>query len=318
VFVVDKLIFIQVVPSDFYFLWQIEVQIVNFRKFNVSNKMEVLVSFRDEKELKSWYELRQKYSEVKFFFYQNLTPNISLYIPQLRPQSLKRHKFNKEAVYFYHDSDIIFQKLPDFEGLITGNICWQSNCSHYLDYAYLNTKEIEGNIQNHEGINKMAEIGGITLEDIQSYTGKTGGAQTILRNLDGEFWEDVENQSIKIREAFTHINSGNTNSSSINTKYFPSEDMGFQSWCADMWALNFSQWKRRIVTNVSDELEFSWATDDIDNYYRKNIFHNAGALKESDIFYKADYMHKSPIGDKFLRYNLEKASSKYVEAIWEV
>lgn len=309
-----ELIFIQVVPDDLYFQWQIEVQIVNFRKFEISKNMEILICHRNNPDnLKAWKKIQEKYPEVKFFFYKNDSPHIGLYIPVLRPHTLKKHKFNKKVVYFYHDSDIIFNYLPDFDKLIKGNICWQSDCSSYLDYDYLRTKEIQGNIPEHEAIQKLADIGCIPIEIIQSYNKKTGGAQTILRNLDAAFWEDVERMCVEIRKTFSFGQEG-----SVNTKYFSSEVEGFQSWCADMWALNFAQWRKGMVTNVTKELDFSWATDNIDTYNKKPIFHNAGATRGGPIFYKGEWINKSPIGQDLPLPADDSASRKYVEAILEV
>lgn len=317
----ENLTFLQVVPIDQYFLWQIEVQIVNFRKFGVSDRMEIVVWYpqRRSAEIDSWMKIQEKYPETKFFFYPDEGVNLGLYISQLRPHSLKKHFKQhadrlKDKVFFYHDSDIIFRELPDFEKLLGSDICWQSDCSHYLDYNYLRTKEKQGNIPKHEAIQLLADIGGITVETIKSYTGKTGGAQTILRNLDSEFWEDVERQCIEIRTKFSyHIEN------SVNKKYFENESKGFQSWCADMWALNFAQWKRGMVTDTTPLLDFSWASDSYDTYLKKPIFHNAGALPTNrDVFYKGAWINKSPIGEDIPLPAENKASRAYVLAIKEV
>jgi hypothetical protein len=82
------------------------------------------------------------------------------------------------------DSDVIFRELPDFQTLLKDDICWQSDTSSYLDYNYLIAKEKQGNIPDNLAVKKMAEIGEITPEIIQSYMGKTGGAQYLLKHID--------------------------------------------------------------------------------------------------------------------------------------
>jgi len=320
------MIFISAQPWDFYFTWQIEVQIVNFRKFGISDKMHVLVwypnpdTINDKVDLQYWDKLVDKYPEVKFFFYKDkgLTlEEFHLYIPQLRPQILAKHfdehpELSNEVI-FYHDSDIIFNYLPDFSYLGQGEINWQSDTSSYLDYNYLRAKERQGGIPEHEAIGKLASIGNVTVDIIKSYTGKTGGAQYILKGVDGDFWRDVERQVIEIRKAFSFGCSD-----SFNKKYFVSESAGFQSWCADMWAVNMALWSRGKITDVIPELDFSWATDSADTYKRKPIYHNAGATgKQSNIFYKGNWIHKSPLG-KVHKVIPTNASYYYVQAILEV
>lgn len=313
------MIYLSCQPIDSYFLWQVEVQIINFRKFKISGRMHIVVWYpqRRAAELESWRALQDKYPETRFFFYPDEGVNLALYISQLRPHTLKKHfaaiPALKKEVIFYHDSDIIFNYLPDFEQLMEDNINWQSDCSSYLDYNYLKRKEVEGNIPEHEAIQILADIGKIPLEIIQSYSAKTGGAQCILKGVDSKFWEDVERQCLEIRRAFW-FNSPQ----SINQKYFSDENKGFQSWCADMWALNMALWNRGKITNVTPLLDFSWATSSYEEYLKKPIYHNAGVTKQTpELFYKGDWIHKSPIG-KEITTKLNSASEQYVKAIREV
>lgn len=312
----DNLIFINVVPLDHYMHWQEEVMITNFLSKGIKN-IEILVWYpkHRELELKNWKTLETKYPTVKFFYYEDSGVNLNLYIPQLRPHTLKKHfkkhKFRlKDKVFFYHDADIIFRELPDFELLMKDNIVWQSDCSGYLDYSYLKRKEIEGNIPENELVNLLEKIGNLSPNTIKNYNNKTGGAQTLLKNIDYKFWEDVERLSMDIRVKLFH---GIPNS--INTKYFKDENSGVQSWCCDMWALNFALWKRNIKTDVHKELDFSWASDTNETYLKKNIYHNTGASSSKDgTFLKTEWINKSPIGIN-LPINENSASKYYVEAI---
>lgn len=315
------LIFVSAQPSDFKFTWQIDVQCWNFRELGISDKYHVLIWYRNEGELKEWKRVENKYKEVKFFYYLDQGIDARLYIPQLRPQILKQHfkifeKEFKNKPFFYLDSDVIFRELPNFDLLLNDNICWQSNTSSYLDYNYLRNKEKQGNIPEHEAINKMCEIGGIDLEIIQSYTGKTGGAQYVLKNIDYTFWEDVEKMCLQIRKSFTHKELIPELEQSINSKYFQSENAGFQSWCADMWAVNFSLWKRGIKTDVHKELDFTWATDKADKWFENKIYHDAGAGSKG-LFIKSAWNNVSPVG-KNISVLSSFASFHYVEAIKKV
>lgn len=309
------MIFINACSYENYYVWQQEVLITNFRKFGISANMHVLVWYIRTVDLGNWKQLQSKYPEVKFFFYEDLGVDTSIYVPQLRPNILKRHfkkyaKQFKNKVFFYHDVDIIFNYLPDFETLIKDNICWQSNTSSYLDYSYLYNKEQVGNIPNNEAIKKLAEIGGVSVETIKSYDGNTGGAQYILKNIDYKFWQEVEHSCLAIRKSLAYMVHG-----SINQRYFNSENEGFQSWCADMWAVNFALWKRGLKTSTTPLLDFSWVHDDVETYQKKPIYHNAGAKLDQDhVFVKNKYYITSPIGQEITIPN-NTASYYYVEAI---
>jgi len=118
---------------------------------------------------------------------------------------------------------------------------------------------------------------------------------------------------VEIRENFFHGVHG-----SINRKYFKDENQGFQSWCADMWALNFALWNRGIESDVTKELDFSWATDNMETFKKKPIFHNAGATGQPGIFYKGAFIASSPLYQNLELPAEDKASRMYVLAINEV
>lgn len=309
----QNLIFINACPFSDYFKWQQDVLLTNFREHGISNQAHVLIWYKEGGNLGSWYQLVQKYREVKFFFYKDEGVDEGFYIPQLRPQVLKQyfeaHQDASDKVFFYHDADILFNYLPDFEQLSLGKINWQSDTSGYLDYDYLSRKEIEGKIENSEVVKHLCEIGRVSPDLLKSYTGNTGGAQYILKGVDSQFWADVERDSLLIRGYLMN---------EINKKYFTSENAGFQSWCADMWAVNFNLWNRGKTTQTTKLLDFSWATDSIETYNKKPIYHNAGATHRSkNLFFKGAWIDKSPIGQN-LRVSKNFASSKYVEAIGKV
>lgn len=309
----QNLRFICAQPHDPYFAWQVEVLLTNFREKGIIDRSEVIVYYPpEEKRNPEWDKLIKKYQEAKFFFYTGECEGVKskLYIPQLRPFILKQHFRNIQGgIWFYHDCDILFNYLPDFNLLCDGPVCWQSDTSSYTDYTYLVDKERQGNIPHLEVVTRLAEIGEITPEVIKKYDRRTGGAQYILKNIDSLFWEDVEQMCLRIRKYLME---------DVNKKYFASENAGFQSWCADMWAVNFSLWKRGIETDITNHMDFSWATDHIDVYYKKPIFHNAGVNGYSKgMFYKVAWQNRSPLGLKFA-VSKNFASSMYAEAIRKV
>lgn len=311
-----ELLFFSAQPHDIYFHWQLEVQITNFRKFGISDKMNVLVWYPTTGLNPTWKDLEIKYPEVKFFYYMDKGVDLGLYIPQLRPQILAQHfKIYEEELrgkaIFYHDSDIIFRELPRFGDLLNDDFVYESDTISYVGSEYLKAKERQGNIPEGEVIQGLADLVGINSEMIANGNANAGGAQYLLKHIDYTFWEDVEDFCVKIRRYLML---------EVNKKYFRTENDGFQSWTADMWAVNYALWKRGIETVVTPKLDFSWATDLIQEYHKKPIYHNAGAtpVVHPQIFYKGLYIDRKPFGENFSQIDPMFASCMYVEAINEV
>jgi hypothetical protein len=312
-----ELIFLSAQPHTLYFRWQLEVQITNFREHGVSHHMQVLVWHPPHYREEGWEELERKYPEVQFFYYTDQGADIGTYVPVLRPHILAQHfeRFPHLAGHpiFYHDADIIFNYRPQLDQLLSGTTSWCSDASSYQDYNYLSHKEREGHIPPETVVAGLARLTGTPIEEIRRHAGNSGGAQYILKGVDAAFWKEVEEDALKIRRYlcwdYPH---------SINRTYFKDEDTGFQSWCADMWALSFNMWKRKLELNVSYHLRFSWATTDLDKNELFPIYHNAGAGQTTpEMFYKFDWAHTSPIG-KNLSVLPIKAVYRYVEAINKV
>ena len=107
----------------------------------------------------------------------------------------------------------------------------------------------------------------------------SGGAKYLLKNVDGDFWSKVMNDCILIR---TYLQT-------VNREYFKDENSGYQSWCADMWAVLWNVWFREQETRVVPEMAFAWATDPISKLDTHTIFHNAGIVSETGNGYPAFY-----------------------------
>jgi hypothetical protein len=88
-----------------------------------------------------------------------------------------------------------------------------------------------------------------------------------------------------------------------------------------MWSLLWNLWLHKYDTEITDELDFSWATDSIEIYNSKPILHMAGVTSDlkGSKFYKGDFINQNPMNK--LRENInyfdyvDKNSStiKYIE-----
>lgn len=324
-------------PNDSYFLWQLRVQLYNFRKYGYSKDYRILVwkhNNRDKGEdfMPQWQALEADYPEAKFFYYEDTDGGLSRtistynYIPLLRPWLLQKHfseypELQKDAI-LYLDSDVVFTKSLDFSPFLDDDICYLSDTRSYISAQYFDSKikdVLPDRLEDYKKIDVLEEsckLMGISREIAESNQESSGGAQYLLKNIDATFWEEVFLGCIKIGVQLR----------SINRRFFKDEDAGFQSWCRDMWAVLWNIWKRGMKTECPRELDFCWATDDISKWDRVYLYHDAGAstrpVREGHmLFHKRElrYLNNevSPLQEDLSFVSSEYCSKNYVREIEE-
>jgi len=288
----NDLVFVSAQPDVPYFHWQTKVYVHNFiDKGIIPNQIHVLFVIVDGEE-PSKKSLELKEYGVNVHHYIDDRENKE-YIPSLRPLILSKWlKENPQfgKCYFYHDSDIVFRVLPDFNSMIEDNICYLSDTTSYIGYDYL--KECCGRYEDEHKVlseNKllklMSDIVGVDIDMIKDNQKNSGGAQYLIKGTDYTFWDKVYDDSEKLYDTLIHFH-----------KSYPIQN-GLQIWTSDMWAVLWNLWFLDKETRVTDKLSFSWATDTVDQYYQKVILHMAGVtpdLKHSK-FYKGDFITLNPI-----------------------
>ena len=158
-------------------------------------------------------------------------------------------------------------------------------------------------------MDEMLSKFGISEDFIQKKEEQSGGCQYIMKGVDWRFFHKMEKDCEVLFRDITKLNS---TLKANDPKYHE-----IQIWCSDMWAILWNAWMRGYDTSVISELDFSWATDSIDTWEEKYIFHNAGVTDniKSTYFYKSDFRTSLPYaitGDGYLK---DKASYKYFEQI---
>jgi hypothetical protein len=313
--------FICVQPDDTYYIWQVHLWLESLRELGHSDKAIVLVftpNFREKSE--RWGQIVNLYPEAEFHFYKdvdNVSKLLGIYIPILRPYCLmkhfKAHPELKEKAIFYCDSDILF--TPDFniDKFIDDDVCYLSDTNSYINATYFDSKVKDVRPEKLEEYKKVdileqiSKMCGINREICEKNNMHSGGAQYLLKNIDGDFWESVLSACMNIR---VHLMN-------FNRQFFESENKGFQSWCADMWAVLWTLWARNQETRVIPELDFAWAPDPIEKLKKATIYHNAGVvdsfMDKVPYFYKGTY-HKGddPFEDPHLMvvYNNEESKKR--------
>jgi hypothetical protein len=304
-------------PCILYYAWQIEVMLTNFKELGLEKEFDIHCLFAYNKNESDWQEKVKTIQKVeysfknfaKFFYYEDTRKYPISYISSIRPNVLKQHfyanPYLKEDTIFYHDCDIVFTKFPDFlPRLIQNDVNWYvSDTISYIGANYILSK-------GEDVMDKMCEIVGINKEFVKRKEYQSGGAQYVMKGCDWQFFNKMEIDSERLFKEITFLN--------IEKKRLDPNHHELQIWCADMWALLWGAWMRGYHTNVIPELSFCWATDNIDNWEKRYIFHNAGVTSDAKhLFNKTDFRDSLPY-ELNATFDKNSASSKYFEIIKSV
>jgi len=293
-------------PCNTYYTWQVEVVINNFMRMGINpNDIEILGGVNNNIIPEDWKKLQQHYPYVRFFFYNDTRIDKS-YIPSiyfnLLKQHIQFHPYLKHEVLFLHDSDIVFTKPPNFKAMEYGDTWYLSDTNSYINYSYIQQK-------GDYIYKKMCDIVGIDYRIPKLMNSNSGGAQHIVKNTSYEFWNKVEQDSIKLYRWFCED----------EPKFrlqFPNIEP-IQKWTAGMWALLWNAWNEGHETIVDKRLDFGWTINEYSDIEKYTILHNAGVqLSNSNLFYKGAYTYKTPYNDD-LNIDPTKASYFYWQQIQE-
>jgi len=312
--------FICAQPDDTYYTWQVHLWLESLKEIGEIDKAIVLIftpasrAFNDK-----WQKIVDLYPEAEFNFYKDEENDVSkllgIYIPVLRPWLLwkyfKDHPEMSEKAIFYCDSDILFTDKFDIKKFLEDDINYLSDTNSYINAKYFDSKvhqvlpEKLEEYKNRDILSEIASVIGIDRQIAEANNEHSGGAQYLLKNIDYNFWSKVMNDCILIR---TYLQK-------INREFFKSEAEGFQSWCADMWAVLWNLWLRDQETKVVSELDFAWGPDPISKLDRCSIYHNAGIVAPEQggmpCFYKGKYHSGAdPMKDPHLDVVLSNEKSK--------
>ncbi|WGQ09194.1 hypothetical protein QG516_22020 [Pedobacter gandavensis] len=287
------MIFISAQPDEYYFLWQLELQIFNFKNLNIDlNNVHILIGYHEEKQLSLDFQaFKKKYKKLKIYAYPDTRENKN-YLSSLRPHILTKHfelfPWLSNEVFFYHDSDIIFSRLPDFNSLIKGDTWYVSDTRAYLDSNYI--LETAG----EKLFLEMCNIVGIAPQTVKENDSHAGGAQYVIKNPTAHFWSKLELDCEKIYDLLSDAEK------KLNREGFEEKPF-IQKWCTDMWAI----WWNALLYNkkfeIHHEMRFCWANSPIAEWHNTNILHYTGSskLQNGATFRKGDYLLYAPFHEKF-------------------
>jgi hypothetical protein len=296
--------FICAQPDDTYYTWQVHLWLESLRAIGHSDKAIVLIfTPMGRIQNKNWKQVIDLYPETEFVFYSDeheVSLLLGIYIPILRPYSLWRyfsdHPDMKNKGVFYCDSDILFMEGFDVSKYLEDDVCYLSDTNSYINASYFDSKVkdvLPDKLEEYKKRDILQEITnliGINRNVCELNNLNSGGAQYFLKNIDASFWKKVQDDCIIIR---TYLQK-------INRDFFENENKGFQSWCADMWAILWNLWLRKQETKCVPEMNFAWATDSIDKLQTNTLFHNAG-ISDSFMEYGRDENNNAKLYPAFYK-----------------
>ena len=315
----SKPIIITAQPDDQYFIWQNHLYIEScLNQGFTQDQIQILLYKPKNRQFNNnWNKLKEIYPDINIFLYEDkgVQQFLGVYIPILRPHILWQHFEGypelKDKTIIYTDSDILWLDTLNINHLLLDNINYVSDASSYLNYSYFENKYkqvIPEKLEEAKSVDFLKEvcnIVGVDKKIVIDNNNNTGGVQYILKNIDADFWKKVETDVLKIRLYLQQVNK----------IYFKNENDGIQSWCADLWAVQFNLWLRNQETKVVKELDFAWATEPIEKLNSCTIYHNAGVtgkyMNDIPYFYKGAYhTGQNPLLDEHLETVINNEQSK--------
>ena len=280
----NNILFVSAQPDEPYFVWQSHVYLHNFLAHGLKPQQCVAIfgTQPDTEPSPQLCQLQKNFPQVDIQIYPDTRePAGKKYPPSIQPhvfvQAYKQHPDWKDQVLFFHDCDMVFRRLPDFDRILQAHpeCCVLSDTVDYIGYAYLQQccqKLSEANpaIPSNHLLQSMCEIVGIECELVKANEPCSGGAQYLLRDVDEHYWEKVYQDSIKIKSLFDNYDT-------IYKLDLPISKYA-QIWTAGMWAYLWNLWLRGQKTIIHKEMDFVFASASLDT--SAPIIHMAGLRDE--------------------------------------
>lgn len=314
----EKILFVTAQPDVPYFIWQIKLYVHNFIEKGIDpSQIHVVLGLVNNTQTPSEESLKLKDFGINVHHFTDFRRK-KHYIPSIKPyliSSWLNTNPDYGKLFFLHDADIIFNELPSFDRLLDDDICYLSDTVGYIGYDYIidcckRYEKQHPNSEKNQLITEMASVIGVDVDLIKENRDNAGGGQYLIKNTNPELWDKIYRDSIHLYDKMLDYQ-----------RRFPISPGEIQFWTAEMWSLLWNLWLYEKKTIITKELDFSWATDNIDVYSKKPILHMAGVTEDlrNTKFYKGDYINVDPIeklkeNPNYFDYIDSKSSTiKYIE-----
>jgi hypothetical protein len=290
----EKILFVSAQPDVPYFIWQIKIYVNNFIEKGINpNQIHVVLGIVKVNGKPSEESIKLKDLGINVYHFID-ERNKKTYIPSIKPYLISKWiKLNSDygKLFFLHDADIIFNKLPNFNKLINDDICYLSDTIGYIGYNYIidccdRYEKAHPKSEKGQLLKEMANIVGVSVDVIKDNQENSGGGQYLIKNTTFEIWDKIYEDSTNLYDQMLDYQ-----------KRFPISPGEIQFWTAEMWSLIWNLWMYNYKTKITNELDFSWATDSLKVYEKRPILHMAGVTEDMKFkkFYKGDFINVDPI-----------------------
>jgi hypothetical protein len=300
----SKVKFIIPFPDSPYYLWQVLVQIMNFRKMGYEQDAVYPVSYFQGKPSALLMRLVNSPDiKAKFHLYPAEERKDRSYSAANKPWLMGKffEQFPEETgVFNYLDPDVVFTNAMDFEPFIHDDKWYGSSTKSYTAITYIKSK-------SEQLLTDLCNIAEVSVESVEANDHNSIGAQYFIKNCAADFWFDIARKSTV---GFKHMND----TAKIYKK--PEDPYPIQAWASEMYFTQYEMIKRGIEPVASELMKFSGANHHISDWEAKPYFHNAMVPKENGRdFCKITYQ-TSPFR-KNIVVSDQSISCKYVELIKE-
>ena len=289
----NNIVFVTAQPDVPYFHWQVKIYVHNFTSLGVNpNDIHVVFSTLGNNKLSEAANSLKELG-INVHTYKDERTN-KTYIPSIKPYLISKWLEQYPQFgncFFLHDADIIFRELPNFDELLNDNISYLSDTIGYIGYEYImdccrRYEKQHPTTNQGQLLQEMCDVIGIDVNIVKDNQLNSGGGQYIIKNTDHKLWEKIYNDSTPLYSQMLDYQ-----------KRYPINSGQIQFWTAEMWSVLWNLWLYGIETKITKELDFSWATDNIDVYNKKPILHMAGVTDNLKLtkFYKGEYINIDPI-----------------------
>jgi hypothetical protein len=136
----NNLIFVTAQPDVPYFHWQVRIYVHNFIEMGINpNQIHVIFALVNKQLKPSFESLKLKELGINVHHYLDVR-SLKHYIPSIKPYLISKwlEEFPQYGkLFFLHDADIVFNKLPNFDKLINDDVIYLSDTIGYIGYNYI-------------------------------------------------------------------------------------------------------------------------------------------------------------------------------------
>lgn len=284
--------FVTAQQDNKYMLWQLYVQMSNFRRLGIEDKAIVLIGY--DHYPSPYIDVLRKQTSATVIAYpddrvdKSYTPSIYFHLVS---KFLSHHCITEPILF--HDNDVIFRELPDFNALNSDDVHYFSDCTNYLSHS----------LYCPHNIGTMAQTIGMTYDQISCHM-SVGGAQYLFKSHDANWWKRIADEAPRFHQTMVSMTP---------TKGHKRPD----PWMAGMWLLQWSLWREGVNTQTHPELNFTWPTYSARTWTSTKILHNAGVMphQKNVMFHKGSYVDRSPFRDDLSFVSRDFASWYYAQEV---